>query len=128
MWTLDINNIFAYPERIPMREIIAGTLKELGGIPVHFFQSIKDEFLFPSGLETYEDYLRSKVKDQYGLIRLKEESISYLQGQLQGYDHTLRENDQLLTQKDKELKDLRQKIRSLEWQLREEWDRNKRRR
>jgi len=111
-----------------MREIIAGTLRELGGIPVHFFQSIKDEFLFPSGLETYEDYLRSKVKDQYGLIRLKEESISYLQGQMQGYDHTLRENDQLLTQKDKELKDLRQKIRSLEWQLREEWDRNKRRR
>ncbi len=111
-----------------MRDIIAGTLRELGGIPIHFFQTIKDEFLFPSGPETYEDYLRSKVKDQYGLIRLKEENISYLQGQMLGYDHTLRDKEQLLTQKDKELMDLRLKIRSLEWQLREEWDRNKRRR
>ena len=111
-----------------MREIIAGTLRELGGIPVHFFHALLDEFLFPSGPETYEDYLRSKLKDQYGLIRLKEDNISYLQGQMLGYDHTLRDKEQLLTQKDKELMDLRLKIRSLEWKLREEWDRNKRRR
>jgi len=111
-----------------MQKVILGTLRELGGIPVHFFHSIRDELLFPSGPETYEDYLRTKVKDQYGLIRLKEENISFLQGQMRGYDHTLRDQDQLLTQKDKELQDLRQKIRSLEWQLREERDRNKRRR
>ena len=105
-----------------------GTLRELGGIPKHFSQTIRDELLFPSGHETYEDYLRSKVKDQYGLIRLKEENISYLRGQMRGRDHTICDKDQLLTQKDKELQDLRQKIRSLEWQLREERDRNKRRR
>ena len=126
--TLDINNIFAYPDRRPMRRIITGTLRELSGIPAHFFQTIREDLLFPSGPETYEDYLRSKTKDQYGLIRLKEESISYLQGQMQGYDHSLRDKDKLLTQKDKELTDLRLKIRSLEMQLREERTRNKRRR
>jgi hypothetical protein len=111
-----------------MRKVIKGTLKDLSGIPVHFFQTIRDQLLFPSGPETYEDYLRSKIKDQYGLIRLKEDSISYLQGQMLGCDHTLRDREQLLTQKDKELQDLRQKIRSLEWQLREERVRNTRRR
>ena len=111
-----------------MREIIAGTLGGLLGVIVHFFQTVWDELVFPPHHITNEEYLKSKVKDQYGIIRTKDGNISYLQGQMREHDHTIRDRDQLLTQKDKELEDLRKKIQSLEWRLREERTRNKRRR
>ena len=100
----------------------------LKSIVIDFFHSIYHDLLFPSRPLTIEEQLHSKVKDQKAFIRVLDEKISFLYGQIQQRDNKFRDLKQLLVQKDKELEDSRRIIRSLDWQLQVERDANRRKR
>lgn len=109
-----------------MGQIIGGVYDGLRSIPNAIFRSIRDDFIFPLRPATYEDQLHFKVKGQFSIIRSQEGKISYLYGQIRVNNHEINGLKQLLAQKDKELFTQRRVIRSLEWQLREEQDKNRR--
>ena len=111
-----------------MGTVIGGVHDGLKSIAVDFFHSIRDDLLFPPRPTTFEEFLRSKVKDQYSMIRSRDGKISYLFGQIRVMDRDYRDLQQLLARKDKELETLRRTVRSLEWELREERAANQRRR
>ena len=61
-----------------MGTVIGGVHDGLKSIAVDFFHSIRDDLLFPPRPTTFEEFLRSKVKDQYSMIRSRDGKISYL--------------------------------------------------
>jgi hypothetical protein len=109
-----------------MGPIIGGVYEGLRSIPTAIYRSIKDDFIFPSRPTTYEEYLHFKVKGQFSIIRSQEGKITYLYGQIRVNNHEINGLKQLLAQRDKELYTQRKVIQSLEWQLREEKDKNRR--
>jgi hypothetical protein len=93
-----------------------------------FFHSLKHDLFWPSPRPTTEEQLRSRLKKQFGLTVLYQGEAAYLRGQMREQDRKVKEKEDLLGRKDKEIEVLRKDNWFLRWQLQEERNRFKHRR
>jgi hypothetical protein len=101
-----------------MRDIISATLEAFSGIAGNVVTALFDLFL-PRQPQTLEEQIVSKIQGQKSLLNSQEDQMVYQAGLIQNQGYELRDRENLLAQRDKEIRYLNDTIRSLEFQLRE---------
>jgi len=100
-----------------MEEILFISLKSLYDIFQGVFISFRDDIFFPKAPKSYKEKLLIRIKRLRSIILNQQDKISYQAGSLQGKDRQICDLKNLLTQKDKEITVLKDRIRSLQIQL-----------
>lgn len=108
-----------------MRDIIPSVLDNLSGIGISVIKSIKEDLLSPPQTHSLEEQLYFKNRRQNSLIQSQQDRINYQAGVVEDQSRGIRDRDDLLVQKDKEIRNLKETIRSLEFQLQEATSRSK---
>jgi len=108
-----------------MEEIPGMILNSLFGIITNIVASFKNDLLFPPYPRSLEEQIFSKVRRQGGMIRSQQDALLYQAGVIQDHNRALRNQDDLLNQKDREIQHLVKTIQSLDIQLQEQASRNK---
>lgn len=111
-----------------MATILAMTLKELGGIVVSVPKAFKYDFFFPRKPIPIEEQLRSQIKRLHLHSYRQLEKLIFLYGIIRAKNRMIRDLEDLLKDKDDEIKGLKKRIKSLELQLHIERTLNKRKR
>lgn len=111
-----------------MKQIVSSVFGELWHIIVGVFRGIWNELLFPGRKKIPEDSLLRKNKGQYGMIRSQQDQLSSQAGELEGKEREIVRLQALLEEKSKECEALEKMVSSLEFTLREETFRSKRKR
>ena len=109
-----------------MRENTPSILGELSGIGIAIISSLKNDLIFPVNPPPLEEQLFSRVRGQSSLIRSQQDKLSYQAGVIEEQNRRIRDRDHIIFQRDKDVKQLAETNRSLEFQLREAASRNKR--
>ena len=102
-----------------MSNILSSVLENLFGIVVSILTSIEKDLLFPLQPRSLEEQFFSKMRGQSSLISGQQNRLIYQTGVIADQNRGIRDRDDLLTQKDKEIRNLVETNRSLEFQLQE---------
>ena len=102
-----------------MDYILAKIIKELGGIGVSVGRSFKNDLFFPSNPLSLdlEDQITSQIRAKNSTIRTQEYDLFLLQGDIRRKEISLRKYQELLEDKDRVIRTLQERIRSLELTL-----------
>ena len=103
-------------EVISMEKIVSSTVGELSGIVGSIFRSIMDDLLIPTGPRTIEEQLSAMINGKDSRIISQSDQIVFQIGVIREQAWEITELKNLLTQKDKEIRLLQDRIRSLELQ------------
>ena len=88
--------------------------------------AIKNDLFFPQQPRTPEEQFISKMRGQRSMIISQQDRLSYQTGVIQEQSRGIRGLENLVIQKENEIKDLNDTIQSLEFQLQVETSRSKR--
>ena len=98
-----------------MDQIISITLSELSSIIGLTFKSIFNDLIFPTGPQTVEELVSSKIRGQNSMIRSQQDQMVYQTGVVQDLNRQIRDLKDLVDQKDKENERLNKLVKSLEF-------------
>ncbi|HEY9078072.1 MAG TPA: hypothetical protein VIO61_16165 [Anaerolineaceae bacterium] len=101
-----------------MNTIVGDVLGNLSGIGHCVYNELINDFLLHHPPPSPEQGC-SLVRADKALIRSQQNDLIYQAGEIKEQNRTIRELEDLLTQKDKEIRYLTDTIRSLEFQLQE---------
>lgn len=111
-----------------MNDILIRFSKDIWSIIHEFFRVIWNELVFRSRAQNLGEQVAAKMKGRDAMIRSQQDQLAYQAGSIQANGHEISGLKNLLTHKDKEAMSLKKDKRSLEFRLREQTFRNKRRR
>ena len=100
-----------------MEEIFFNSLRSLLDILRKVSKSFKDDLFFPTAPKSFEEQLLNRIKGQRSFILHQQDKIFYQTGLLRSKDRQIRDLKNLLTQKDKEITVLKDRILSLQLRL-----------
>lgn len=101
-----------------MWDIISATLEFFSGIAVNVVTAIIGLF-FPRQSQSLEEQIVSKIQGQASLLNNQENQLVYQADVIRDQGYELHDRENLLAQKDKEIRYLQDTIRSLEFRLQE---------
>lgn len=99
-----------------MMDIFRDVGDHLFGIAGNVFYSMKNDLLIPQRRKTPEELLRDKVRSQFATIRSLQDQLSLSAGTIQELRRELQDKNDLLDKNDKEIKLLKERIKSSELQ------------
>jgi hypothetical protein len=109
-----------------MREIVSTVGDALSLILTSIPSAIKNNLLFPPKHQSFQERIISKVKRQSSMIISQQDRLIYQVGRIQEQNRRIRELEDLVSQKDNEIKNLKRDKQSLEFPLKERASRKKR--
>jgi len=109
-----------------MREVVTSIWDSLSWIIHDIPAAINNYLLFPQSPLTPEEQIITKVRGQRSMIASQQDKLIYQTGVISEQSRGIRDLENLLIQKDKEIKNLKGTIWSLEFQLQTEASRSKR--
>ena len=111
-----------------MPNIAIDVFGELAGIGRNVFRSFREDLFFPIHPLSDSDKFRKKIMGQHKIIRSMQDDLSHKTSVIVHMERKIAQLDQLLADKDKELKRLKALLKSMEFRLHEETSRNMRKR
>lgn len=111
-----------------MQHLFSNIIGELVSIPVEALKISRDDIFFPKERYLPKAECQRKISGQFGTIRQLQDQLSSNATEKKNDERELARLNTLLAEKTKKCADLEKLVSSLEFALREETNRNKRKR
>jgi len=100
-----------------MWELCSTIWDSLSGILIAVPAALKNDLLFPHQPHSPEELIISKVRGQRSMIENQQDRLVYQTGVIREQSRGIRDLEDLLTQREKEIKSLKSSLQALEFEL-----------